>query len=114
MKGDIHDIGKNIVSVMLANHGFDVIDLGKNVDNQEIIKVAEERQAEIIGLSALMTTTMIHMPQIIDTIKERGLNCKVIVGGAAVTEQYAREIGAHGYAEDAVEAVRVAKELVGL
>lgn len=112
VKGDIHDIGKNIVSVMLANHGFEVIDLGKNVDNEEIIRVASEHQAEIIGLSALMTTTMVHMQNIILKVKETGLKCKIIVGGAAVTEQYAQEIGADGYAEDAVEAVRVAKELV--
>lgn len=112
VKGDIHDIGKNIVSVMLSNHGFEVIDLGKNVDNQQIIDVAREREADIIGLSALMTTTMVHMPDMITRVKEAGLNCKVLVGGAAVTAQYAREIGADGYAEDAVEAVRIAKELV--
>lgn len=113
VKGDVHDIGKNIVSVMLANHGFEVIDLGKNVDNEEVIKAAREHRADIIGLSALMTTTMVHMPTVIKRVKELGLNCKVMVGGAAVTAQYAKEIGADGYAQDAVEAVRLAKELVG-
>nr|WP_238473200.1 corrinoid protein [Desulforamulus profundi] len=112
VKGDIHDIGKNIVSVMLANHGFEVIDLGKNVDNEAILQAAREHRAEIIGLSALMTTTMVHMPELINMVKEHGLNCKVMVGGAAVTAQYAREIGADGYAVDAVEAVSVAKKLV--
>lgn len=112
VKGDIHDIGKNIVSVMLANHGFEVIDLGKNVDNEAILQAAREHRAEIIGLSALMTTTMVHMPELINMVKEQGLNCKVMVGGAAVTAQYAREIGADGYAVDAVEAVSVAKKLV--
>ena len=112
VKGDIHDIGKNIVSVMLANHGFEVIDLGKNVDNQRIIEAVREHRAGLIGLSALMTTTMIHMPELIKDVKEAGLACKVMVGGAAVTAQYAKEIGADGYAEDAVEAVRIAKELI--
>ena len=112
VKGDIHDIGKNIVSVMLSNHGFDVIDLGKNVPNEEILRVAAEKDAEIIGLSALMTTTMVHMPEIIKQVKEQGLKCKVMVGGAAVTEQYAQEIGADGYAVDAVEAVNMVKKLV--
>ncbi len=112
VKGDIHDIGKKIVSVLLANHGFKVIDLGKNVPNDEIIGRAIEEKADIIGLSALMTTTMVRMPEIIKEVKERGLPIKVMVGGAAVNEQYAKEIGADGYAKDAVEAVSVAKELV--
>ncbi|MEW6696916.1 MAG: homocysteine S-methyltransferase family protein [Bacillota bacterium] len=112
VKGDIHDIGKNIVSVMLANHGFEVIDLGKNVDNEEILQAAREHQAAIIGLSALMTTTMVHMPELINRVREQGLPCKVMVGGAAVTAQYAKEIGADGYAVDAVEAVSIAKHLV--
>ncbi|MCL5290227.1 MAG: dihydropteroate synthase, partial [Firmicutes bacterium] len=81
VKGDIHDIGKNIVSVMLANHGFEVIDLGKNVDNEEILQAAREHQAAIIGLSALMTTTMVHMPELINRVREQGLPCKVMVGG---------------------------------
>lgn len=112
VKGDIHDIGKNILGVMLANHGFEVIDLGKNVDNQVILQTAVEHRADIIALSALMTTTMVHMPDCIAKVKEAGLTCKVMVGGAAVTEQYAREIGADGYAVDAVEAVALAKKLV--
>lgn len=112
VKGDIHDIGKNIVSVMLANHGFEVIDLGKNVDNEEILDAAVKHQAKLIGLSALMTTTMIHMPDLIKKVKERGLDCRIMVGGAAVTAQFANEIGADGYAVDAVEAVTIAKKLV--
>ncbi|OEF98759.1 5-methyltetrahydrofolate--homocysteine methyltransferase [Desulfuribacillus alkaliarsenatis] len=112
VKGDIHDIGKNIVSVLLANHGFDVIDLGKNVDTEFIIQRAIEEQADIIGLSALMTTTMTRMPELIDKINEQKLQQKVIVGGAVVTSSYAKEIGADGYSKDAVEAVSLCKRLI--
>lgn len=113
VKGDIHDIGKNIVSVMLRNHGFDVVDLGKNVGNAEIIEAANQYRAKIIGLSALMTTTMPRMEEIIARIHGQNLPFKVIVGGAAVTEGYAREIGADGYGQDAVAAVEIVKKLCG-
>ena len=113
VKGDIHDIGKNIVSVMLRNHGFEVVDLGKNVSNEAIIEAAKEHQAKIIGLSALMTTTMPRMGEIISIIHEENLPYKIVIGGAAVTKGYAEEIGADGYGQDAVAAVEVVKGLIG-
>ena len=113
VKGDIHDIGKNIVGLMLRNHGFEVIDLGKDVSNETIIEKAKETGAPIIGLSALMTTTMVRMKEVISLVKKEGLRCKVIVGGAAVTQKFADEIGADGYAEDANSAVKLAKKLAG-
>jgi 5-methyltetrahydrofolate--homocysteine methyltransferase len=112
VKGDIHDIGKNIVSVLLANHGFEVIDLGKNVDNELIVERAIAEQADIIGLSALMTTTMTKMPELVEIVKERNLPVKVIVGGAVVTRSYAEEISADGYSKDAVAAVNLCKKLL--
>lgn len=111
VKGDIHDIGKNIVSVMLRNHGFHVVDLGKNVANEEIIEAAKKHNAQAIGLSALMTTTMPRMQEIVSLIHDQDLPFKVLVGGAAVTERYASEIGADGYGRDAVAAVEMVKEL---
>lgn len=112
VKGDIHDIGKNIVSVMLRNHGFEVIDLGKNVGNEEIIEAAAVHEAQVIGLSALMTTTMPRMEEITALIQQRDLPYKVIIGGAAVTQRYADDIGADGYGKDAVAAVEVVKGLL--
>lgn len=112
VKGDVHDIGKNIVGLMLGNFGFTVYDLGKDVRAEEIIKAAKEKNASIIGLSALMTTTMIEMKKVIKLVKEEGLKCKVMIGGAAVNEKFAIEIGADGYAEDAHKAVSVAQELL--
>lgn len=111
VKGDIHDIGKNLVAMMMKNYGFRVIDLGKDVDKETIIAAAKEHQAAVIGLSALMTTTMSYMKEVITAVKEEGLSTRVIVGGAAVTEDYAREIGADGYSEDAVGAVELVKRL---
>lgn len=110
--GDIHDIGKNIVILMLRNYGFRVIDLGKDVASADIVAAAAEHRADIIALSALMTTTMIRMPEVIELARQRGLSCPVMVGGAVVTAAWAEEIGAH-YSEDGVEAVRVARRLVG-
>ena len=110
VEGDIHDIGKNIVNLMLGNHGFEVVDLGKDVKAEHIVEEAAERGAALIGLSALMTTTMVRMKETVDLLRERGLKQKVMVGGAVVTESFARSIGAH-YAADAVEAVRVAQRL---
>ncbi|MCL2766568.1 MAG: cobalamin-dependent protein, partial [Peptococcaceae bacterium] len=114
VKGDIHDIGKNIVALMLRNSGFTVHDLGKNVESKVIIEAAKEHQAQIIGLSALLTTTMIEMKTVADLIKEEQLNVKLMVGGAVVTANYAKEIGADGYAKDAYEAVKLAKQLCGI
>jgi 5-methyltetrahydrofolate--homocysteine methyltransferase len=111
VEGDIHDIGKNIVCLMLSNHGFEVIDLGKDVPAASIVKAVEESGARLVGLSALMTTTMTRMQDTVDLLKERHLDCKVMIGGAVVTEAFAKRIGAHGYSEDAVSAVRLAQQL---
>lgn len=114
VEGDIHDIGKNIVNLMLNNHGFEVIDLGKDVKASAIVDAAISSGACLIGLSALMTTTMVRMRDTIELLRERGLeHIQVMVGGAVVTAEFAASIGAHGFARDAVEAVRVAGELSG-
>ena len=112
VKGDIHDIGKNIVSLLLETNGFEVVDLGKNVDDETILSAIEKTGAEAVGLSALMTTTMINMKSVIDKIRKKGLNVKIMIGGAAATEEFAKKIGADFYAKDAIEAVKVAKENV--
>ena len=112
VKGDIHDIGKNIVALMLRNY-FEVHDLGKDVPAQDIIDKAKETGAQIIGLSALMTTTMAEMKEVIRQAKAEGLDCKFMIGGAVVNQQYAEEIGADGYAPDAYGAVKLAKRLAG-
>jgi len=112
VEGDIHDIGKNIVSLMLGNHGFEVVDLGKDVKAKTIVDAAETHGARIIGLSALMTTTMVRMEDTVKLVRARGLDVKVIVGGAVVTKAFADAIGADGYSADAVEAVRLAKSLL--
>ncbi len=112
VEGDIHDIGKNIVGLMLANHGFDVLDLGKDVPAARIVEAAQESGAALIGLSALMTTTMVRMEDTVKLLRDKGLPQKVIVGGAVVSQAYAEAIGAHGHAADAVEAVRLAKRLL--
>ena len=112
VEGDIHDIGKNIVCLMLKNHGFEVIDLGKDVPAERIVDAAEQHGAAVIGLSALMTTTMVRMEDTVRLVRERGLSARVMVGGAVVTEAFARLIGAHAHAADAVDAVRQAKALI--
>lgn len=112
VEGDIHDIGKNIVCLLLGNHGFDVIDAGKDVPAEQIVACALEHKARIIGLSALMTTTMVRMEDTIRLVRERNLPIKVLVGGAAVTQAFADAIGADAYCEDAVSAVRAAKQFV--
>lgn len=112
VEGDVHDIGKNLVSLMLKNYGFRVIDLGKNVPGETIVDTAVKVQADIICLSALMTTTMKEMKQVIALAKERGCRALFMIGGAVITEEYQKEIGADGYAQDAAEAVRVAKRLM--
>ena len=114
VKGDIHDIGKNLVSMMLKNHGFRVYDLGKDVSREEIIAKAKEYNADIICLSALMTTTMTEMKNVIEYARTNDVNAKIMVGGAVITKDYAEEIGADGYSKDAAEAVIVAKELLNI
>ncbi len=109
VEGDIHDIGKNIVSLLLGNHGFEVIDAGKDVSAEDIVACAVKHKAGIIGLSALMTTTMVKMEDTIRLVHERALPIKVMVGGAAVTQAFADAIGADAYCEDAVSGVRAAK-----
>jgi len=111
VKGDIHDIGKNIVALMLRNYSFKVIDLGKDVDEDTIVTCAQKEKADIIALSALMTTTMIEMKKVIVRIRNADLKMPVMIGGAVVTEGYAKEIGAH-YSRDAMEAVRSAQMLM--
>ena len=112
VEGDIHDIGKNIVSLMLGNHGFEVVDLGKDVSAERIVEAAVQHKAALVGLSALMTTTMVRMEDTVQLLQQRqGANLPaVMVGGAVVTDAFARSIGAH-YARDAVDAVRLAQEL---
>ena len=114
VEGDIHDIGKNLVALMLKNYGFRVIDLGKDVPKEVIIETAKKEHADIIALSALMTTTMQQMKHVIEYAKEQGVTAKVLIGGAVITQEYADEIGADGYSKDAAEAVKVAKQVLGL
>ncbi len=111
VEGDIHDIGKNLVALMLRNYGFRVIDLGKDVPKEKIIETAKEHNAQIIALSALMTTTMQRMREVIIYAKEQGVGAKVMIGGAVITKEYADEIGADGYSKDAADAVKLAKRL---
>ena len=113
VEGDVHDIGKNLVALMLRNYGFNVIDMGKDVPACDIIDKALETGADVIGLSALMTTTMVRMKEVVELAKERGCTSKIIIGGAAVTEEYADEIGADGYSEDAADCVNLVKKLTG-
>ena len=112
VEGDIHDIGKNLVVLMLKNYGYRVIDLGKDVPSELIVETAIKENAKIIGLSALMTTTMMQMQVVVDMVKERKLDVKVIIGGAVITQSFCDEIGADGYSKDAQEAVVVVKELL--
>lgn len=112
VEGDIHDIGKNLVALMLKNHGFHVIDLGKDVPQAKILETAREHHAEFIALSALMTTTMQRMREIVAAAKQEGITAKIIIGGAVITQEYADEIGADGYSKDAADAVKLAKSLM--
>lgn len=114
VKGDLHDIGKNLVGIMLKGAGFDVIDLGNNVTPEEFVETAQKEQVSIIGMSALLTTTMPVMADVTALLKEKGLNgmIKTIVGGAPLSEEYAQEIGADSYAFDAANAVDRVKLLV--
>lgn len=112
VKGDIHDIGKNLVGIMLKNYGFTVYDLGKNVPAEDIIDAAKKYNADIIGLSALMTTTMTEMKNVVDLAKKENVRARIMIGGAVVTRDFAEEIGADAYSADAKEAVSTAKQLI--
>lgn len=112
VEGDIHDIGKNLVALMLKNYGFKVIDLGKDVPKEKIIEAAKEHHAQVIALSALMTTTMQQMRHVIAYAKEKQVDAKIIVGGAVITQEYADEIGADGYSKDAADAVKLTKRIL--
>ena len=111
VKGDIHDIGKNIVKVLLENYSFDVIDLGKDVPPETIVETALKEQVKLIGLSALMTTTVVSMEETIQLIRERIPDCKVMVGGAVLNQEYADMIGADFYGKDAMQSVYYAQKL---
>jgi 5-methyltetrahydrofolate--homocysteine methyltransferase len=112
VKGDLHDIGKNLVGMMLEGGGFKVVDLGVDVGAERFIAAVEENGAQVVGLSALLTTTMPAMKSIIAAIREKGLAVKIMVGGAPVTQGFAEEIGADGYSDDAPSAVNLVRSLV--
>ncbi len=114
VKGDIHDIGKNIVKVLLENYGFTVVDLGRDVEIDAVVKAARETGTPLVGLSALMTTTLGSMKDTIAALRNAGLSCRVVVGGAVLTPEYAKEIGADYYAKDAKETVDIAKTVFGV
>ncbi len=114
VKGDLHDIGKNLVGIMLESRGFTVIDIGIDRSPEDFIKAIKEHQPDIMGMSALLTTTMLHMKDTIELMKEEGLgHVKVIVGGAPISQDFADEVGADGYAPDAASAVDLCKSLLG-
>lgn len=112
--GDLHDIGKNLVGIMLKGAGFEVIDLGNNVPPEKFIETAQQVNAAVIGMSALLTTTMPIMKRVVDLLKEKGLSAriKIIIGGAPVSEEFAQEIGADAYGYDSVNAVETVKKLI--
>ncbi|MCK4646294.1 MAG: corrinoid protein [Candidatus Aminicenantes bacterium] len=114
VKGDLHDIGKNIVAMLLQGAGFDVVDLGADVPIEKFVEFVRKERADVVGMSALLTTTMISMKEIIEELRNAGLreNVKVIIGGAPVTESYAAQIQADGYAPDAASAVDLTKRLL--
>lgn len=111
VEGDIHDIGKNIVKVLLENYGYEVIDLGKDVPVEEVVKTARDENIQMVGLSALMTTTVVSMEKTIQALKDAGLSCRVAVGGAVLNQEYADQIGADYYCREAMDTVKAANEL---
>ena len=113
VKGDLHDIGKNLVVMMFKGAGFKVEDLGIDVTPEKFVEAAKEKGIQLIGCSALLTTTMPQMKNVVDAVKESGIDAKVIIGGAPVTQSYCDEIGADGYAPDASSAVEVGRQLLG-
>jgi 5-methyltetrahydrofolate--homocysteine methyltransferase len=116
VKGDLHDIGKNLVAMMMEGAGFKVVDLGVDTPPEKFVEAVKSHNPQILGMSALLTTTMVEMRRVIETLKEAGLRdrVRILVGGAPVTQEYADEIGADGYAPNASLAVEKAKELLGL
>ncbi len=114
VKGDLHDIGKNIVAMLLQGAGFDVVDLGADVPLEKFVEFVRKERADVVGMSALLTTTMIFMKEVIEALKNAGLreNVKVIIGGAPVTESFAAQIQADGYAPDAASAADLIKRLL--
>jgi 5-methyltetrahydrofolate--homocysteine methyltransferase len=111
VKGDLHDIGKNLVCMMLEGAGFKVVDAGIDVPPEKFVQMAKDSNAQLIGVSALLTTTMTNMRAVVDAVKASGLKAKVMIGGAPVTQAFCDEIGAHGYAPDAASAADLAKKL---
>jgi 5-methyltetrahydrofolate--homocysteine methyltransferase len=116
VKGDLHDIGKNLVGIMIEGAGFEVIDLGVDVGPAQFVEAVKDKDAQVIGMSALLTTTMPGMQRTIEALNEEGLRdrVKVIIGGAPVTQRYADEIGADGYGRDAAAAAKLVKQLLGV
>jgi len=114
VEGDVHDIGKNLVSMMLESAGFEMLDLGVNAKVSAIAATAVQQKADLVGLSALLTTTMLAMKPAIKAIRGAGAQVKVMVGGAPITQEWAREAGADGFAPDALRAINLAKGLLGL
>jgi 5-methyltetrahydrofolate--homocysteine methyltransferase len=114
VEGDVHDIGKNLVSMMLESAGFDMVDLGVNAKVSAIAEAAVKQEADLVGLSALLTTTMLAMKPAIQAIRGAGAQAKVMVGGAPITQEWAREAGADGFAPDALRAINLAKSLLGI
>jgi len=113
VRGDLHDIGKNLVRMMLEGGGFEVVDLGVDISPEKFVEAAKEKKAQLIGLSALLTTTMVSMKDVVEAVRKSELkDVKIMIGGAPVTQSYADEIGADGYAPDAASAVDKAKELI--
>jgi 5-methyltetrahydrofolate--homocysteine methyltransferase len=112
VKGDLHDIGKNLVAMMMEGAGFEVVDLGVDVESEAFVKTAAEKKADVIALSALLTTTMPAMESTVKAVKEAGMATRVIIGGAPVTQAFADQIGADGYSADAPGAVKLVKQLV--
>ena len=112
VKGDIHDIGKNIVKLLLENYGFNVVDLGKDVSPELIANEAKTLNADLVGLSALMTTTLPAMEETVKLVREISPSTKIMVGGAVLTPEYAEKIGADFYGADAMEAVRIANKII--
>ena len=114
VKGDVHDIGKNIVRVILENYGFEVLDLGRDVPVETVVDTVREKDVHLVGLSALMTTTLKSMEETIAALRAAQLDCKIMVGGAVLTPEYAEKIGADWYAKDAKRSADIAKEFFGV
>lgn len=112
VKGDLHDIGKNLVAMMVEGAGFEVVDLGVDVDDETFVQTAAEKGADAIALSALLTTTMPSMANTVNAVREANIAARIIIGGAPVTESFSKEIGADGYSPDAAGAVRLIKEII--